>query len=160
MFSSTRASLAALFHIYCCVVTLSASSPAPESVLDYPAASSNPSNATAFWTEVKEERINRVHHVPEAKCHFSIHEKGPSGKEVSGTTLNQELYYRIKCEPYDGYCLVVSNCSVSAGRGAQEQQKPYAIIDENGCTKEPSLFEHVSYEQAFTAGIYNPFPIR
>ncbi|VDM91822.1 unnamed protein product [Litomosoides sigmodontis] len=38
--------------------------------------------------------------------------------------------------------------------------EPYRIINENGCTLEPSLFEHVQYEDDFTAGIYNPLPIR
>lgn len=35
---------------------------------------------------------------------------------------------------------MVSNCTVSNNL---PDQKPYKIIDERGCTKEPSLFEHV-----------------
>lgn len=52
--------------------------------------------------------------------------------------MNSELYYQIKCKPEEGYCLHVGNCTVSG-----EGKEPYRIIDENGCTKEPSLFEHV-----------------
>uniref|UniRef100_A0AC35FKY0 ZP domain-containing protein n=1 Tax=Panagrolaimus sp. PS1159 TaxID=55785 RepID=A0AC35FKY0_9BILA len=75
--------------------------------------------------------------------------------KLSGISLNTELYYKIKCEKREGYCLKVNNCTVT-GQG----QKPYSVIDENGCTKEPSLFHHVQYEDDFTAGIYNPVPIR
>jgi len=55
-------------------------------------------------------------------------------------TLDQELYYKISCEPVKGYCLRVSNCSVTTDAPGQ---KPYLIIDGRGCTTEPSLFEHV-----------------
>ncbi|KAI1730927.1 zona pellucida-like domain-containing protein [Ditylenchus destructor] len=103
-----------------------------------------------------ESAINRLHE-PEAECTFSVHDKGPNGPEVTGTSLNQELYYKIKCKPETGYCLKVSNCSVTTDA---PEQKPYPIIDESGCTTESSLFEHVQYEDNFTAGIYNPFPIR
>uniref|UniRef100_A0A915CX39 ZP domain-containing protein n=1 Tax=Ditylenchus dipsaci TaxID=166011 RepID=A0A915CX39_9BILA len=103
-----------------------------------------------------ESSINRLHE-PEADCSFSVHDKGPEGAEIEGTSLNQELYYKIKCKPENGYCLRVSNCTVSPD---SPDQKPYSIIDELGCTKEPSLFEHVQYEDDFTAGIYNPYPIR
>ncbi|CAK5017472.1 unnamed protein product [Meloidogyne enterolobii] len=75
----------------------------------------------------------------------------------SDVTLDQELYYKISCEPVKGYCLRVSNCSVTTDAPGQ---KPYLIIDGRGCTTEPSLFEHVQYEDNFTAGIYNPYPIR
>uniref|UniRef100_A0A7E5A0P6 ZP domain-containing protein n=1 Tax=Panagrellus redivivus TaxID=6233 RepID=A0A7E5A0P6_PANRE len=94
--------------------------------------------------------------VIEAKCDFTIHDGGASGKELKGTQLNSELYYKIRCETRKGYCLQVSNCTVtSAG-----QPKPYPIIDGAGCTNEPSLFEHVEYLDDFTAGIFNPVPIR
>lgn len=76
---------------------------------------------------------------PEAKCQFSIHEKSSDGPELTGTSLNSELYYKIKCDSVDGYCLKVSNCTVSGSK----KQKPILIIDQNGCTNEPSLFEHV-----------------
>ncbi|CAD5234799.1 unnamed protein product [Bursaphelenchus xylophilus] len=94
-------------------------------------------------------------HSPEAQCHFSVHEKTHDGPEVTGTNLHQELYYKIQCKSEKGYCLFVSNCTVSTGN-----EKPYEIIDGNGCTTEPSLFEHVKYLDDSTAGIYNPFPIR
>lgn len=57
--------------------------------------------------------------------------------------MNQELYYKIKCKSETGYCLMVSNCTVSVDSSEQKTEKPYQIIDEKGCTKEPSLFEHV-----------------
>ncbi|KAL7079790.1 hypothetical protein ACQ4LE_001349 [Meloidogyne hapla] len=94
---------------------------------------------------------------PEAKCSFRVHVKGPNGAEVKDVTLDQELYYKISCEPVKGYCLRVSNCSVTTDAPGQ---KPYLIIDGRGCTTEPSLFKHVQYEDNFTAGIYNPYPIR
>uniref|UniRef100_A0A915N2A8 ZP domain-containing protein n=1 Tax=Meloidogyne javanica TaxID=6303 RepID=A0A915N2A8_MELJA len=78
-------------------------------------------------------------------------------KTLPDVTLDQELYYKISCEPVKGYCLRVSNCSVTTDAPGQ---KPYLIIDGRGCTTEPSLFEHVQYEDNFTAGIYNPYPIR
>ncbi|KAH7726177.1 Protein F46G11.6 [Aphelenchoides avenae] len=105
---------------------------------------------------VPETSVNKLHEV-EANCNFTVHDKGPNGKEVTGTSLNQELYYKIKCRSEPNYCLWVTNCTVST---EAPEQKPYPIIDENGCTTEPSLFEHVQYEDDFTAGIYNPFPIR
>uniref|UniRef100_A0A1I7Z5G2 ZP domain-containing protein n=1 Tax=Steinernema glaseri TaxID=37863 RepID=A0A1I7Z5G2_9BILA len=101
--------------------------------------------------------VTKVVHEPEAECQFSVHKDGPNGEELSGTTLNTQLYYKIKCKPAKGFCLNVSNCTVS---GEGPGQKPYAVIDENGCTTEPSLFEHVLYEDDYTAGIYNPLPIR
>lgn len=57
-----------------------------------------------------------------------------------GTNLNQELYYKITCHKDEGYCLLVANCTVSTG---SDQKDPYIIIDSQGCTTEPSLFEHV-----------------
>lgn len=57
-----------------------------------------------------------------------------------GTNLNSELYYKIKCNKENGYCLHVANCTVKSD---DENMQPYHIIDENGCTLEPSLFEHV-----------------
>lgn len=60
--------------------------------------------------------------------------------KFSGTNLNSELYYKIKCDKQKGYCLHVANCTVKSDT---ENTKPYRIINENGCTLEPSLFEHV-----------------
>uniref|UniRef100_A0AC34FX96 ZP domain-containing protein n=1 Tax=Panagrolaimus sp. ES5 TaxID=591445 RepID=A0AC34FX96_9BILA len=105
-------------------------------------------------SEVVEGGISAVNQ-PDAKCVFTVHEKDQNGKELTGTSLNTELYYKIKCEKKEGFCLKVSNCTVT-GQG----QKPYPVIDAVGCTKEPSLFEHVQYVDDFTAGIYNPVPIR
>lgn len=58
----------------------------------------------------------------------------------SGTSLNQELYYKISCQKDEGYCLSVANCTVST---SEDQKDSYTIIDGQGCTNEPSLFEHV-----------------
>ncbi|VDM36578.1 unnamed protein product [Toxocara canis] len=106
--------------------------------------------------KIPEKDAKKIH-LPAAKCSFSVHKEGPQGEEIIGTNLNSELYYKVKCEPEPGYCLHVGNCTVSGDGPGQE---PYAVIDEDGCTKEPSLFEHVQYEDDFTAGIYNPLPIR
>ncbi|VDP04988.1 unnamed protein product [Heligmosomoides polygyrus] len=38
--------------------------------------------------------------------------------------------------------------------------KPYLIIDDNGCSLEPSLYDDVTYESSFNAGIRNPYPVR
>ncbi|KAM3727324.1 Cuticlin-3 [Dirofilaria immitis] len=112
--------------------------------------------APILAAKIPEKSIKKVH-IPQANCKFSVHNGGPNGKEISGTNLNSELYYKIKCNKEKGYCLHVANCTVKSDR---ENMEPYRIIDENGCTLEPSLFEHVQYEDDFTAGIYNPLPIR
>lgn len=57
-----------------------------------------------------------------------------------GTNLNQELYYKISCQKDEGYCLFVANCTVST---SADQSDSYTIIDDKGCTNEPTLFEHV-----------------
>jgi hypothetical protein len=133
-----------------------------------------------------ESQINRLHE-PNAECEFSVHQDGPDGPIVKGnralkhlcffdtvdkvskidgicsiikynnlgTTLHQQLYYKISCKREPNYCLVVRNCTVSS-----PTSEPYPIIDDYGCTLEPKLFEHVQYEDDFTAGIYNPLPIR
>uniref|UniRef100_A0A1I8F1D9 ZP domain-containing protein n=2 Tax=Wuchereria bancrofti TaxID=6293 RepID=A0A1I8F1D9_WUCBA len=106
--------------------------------------------------KIPEKTISKIH-LPQTNCRFSVHNGGPNGEEISGTNLNSELYYKIKCNKEKGYCLHVANCTVKSDR---ESTEPYLIIDENGCTLEPSLFEHVQYEDDFTAGIYNPLPIR
>lgn len=36
----------------------------------------------------------------------------------------------------------------------------FSIIDQDGCTTETGLFEHVEYESELVAGIRNPYPIR
>uniref|UniRef100_A0A914GWU6 ZP domain-containing protein n=1 Tax=Globodera rostochiensis TaxID=31243 RepID=A0A914GWU6_GLORO len=100
---------------------------------------------------------------PEARCAFSVHETGPEGPEIRDVTLDQELFYKIRCEAERGYCLRVSNCTVRAEDGSGQRgggSASYPIIDGRGCTTEPSLFEHVQYEDYFTAGIFNPYPIR
>ncbi|KAI6238780.1 ZP domain-containing protein [Aphelenchoides fujianensis] len=106
--------------------------------------------------EKKPIELNGVHS-PEAQCKFAVHNKNADGPVLEGTNLNQELYYKISCKQEKGYCLLVANCTVS---GSADQADAYAIIDANGCTNEPSLFEHVEYVDDFTAGIFNPFPIR
>jgi len=106
---------------------------------------------------LREELASSVH-VPESSCSFTIHKDGPKGEVVSGVNLDSQLYYRISCDPgkdREQYCLTVTNCTVS-GAG----QDPYPIIDAAGCTLEPWLFEHVEYEDDFTAGIHNPTPVR
>ncbi|KAK6759582.1 hypothetical protein RB195_021264 [Necator americanus] len=94
---------------------------------------------------------------PSAKCEFSVHKDGPGGEPVTGTALDVELYYGIRCQMHDGYCLSVSNCTISSDEAGF---KPYPIIDENGCSLEPSLYDNVVYESSFTAGIRNPYPVR
>ncbi|OZC10962.1 hypothetical protein X798_02106 [Onchocerca flexuosa] len=112
--------------------------------------------ALTLAAKIPEKSIKKVH-FPQANCKFSVHNGGPDGEEISGTNLNSELYYKIKCNQEKGYCLHVANCTVKSDK---ENMESYRIIDENGCTLEPSLFEHVQYEDNFTAGIYNPLPIR
>uniref|UniRef100_A0A1I7XU37 ZP domain-containing protein n=1 Tax=Heterorhabditis bacteriophora TaxID=37862 RepID=A0A1I7XU37_HETBA len=77
---------------------------------------------------------------PPARCKFSVHKDGPGGEPVSGTALDVQLFYSIRCERVEGFCLIVSNCTVSAD---EPGFKPYAIIDQNGCTLEPSLYEDI-----------------
>ncbi|KAL6725046.1 hypothetical protein Aduo_019871 [Ancylostoma duodenale] len=94
---------------------------------------------------------------PSAKCEFSVHKDGPGGEPVTGTALDVVLYYSIQCQAQDGYCLSVSNCTISSDEAGF---KPYPIIDEDGCSLEPSLYDDVTYESSFTAGIRNPYPVR
>uniref|UniRef100_A0A0N5AHX9 ZP domain-containing protein n=1 Tax=Syphacia muris TaxID=451379 RepID=A0A0N5AHX9_9BILA len=123
---------------------------------------------SASGINIPEKFASKTISSPAAQCTFTVHKGGPNGPTisgarpqlmhvVSGTNLYSELYYKITCEKENGYCLHVSNCTVS---GDGTNQKPYQVIDENGCTTEPSLFEHVQYESDFTAGIYNPLPVR
>ncbi|KAE9418322.1 hypothetical protein Angca_001213, partial [Angiostrongylus cantonensis] len=90
-----------------------------------------------------------------AKCEFSVHRDGPEGERVTGTALDVVLYYSIRCEPQDGYCLSVTNCNTD-----EPGFKPYPMIDQNGCSLEPSLYDDVTYASKFTAGIRNPYPVR
>ncbi|CAO4385531.1 unnamed protein product [Caenorhabditis nigoni] len=90
-------------------------------------------------------------------CDFSIHKKGPHGQVVSGASLDDEIYYKIKCKPISGNCLQVVNCTLSSDEPGFQ---PYPIIDDNGCSLEESLFKNVQYPNHFEAGIFNPFPIR
>ncbi|EPB77357.1 hypothetical protein ANCCEY_03510 [Ancylostoma ceylanicum] len=65
---------------------------------------------------------------------------------------------------------VTSNCVIMKNKGArlfsgtissdEAGFKPYPIIDEDGCSLEPSLYDDVTYESSFTAGIRNPYPVR
>ncbi|KAJ1357312.1 hypothetical protein KIN20_015438 [Parelaphostrongylus tenuis] len=66
---------------------------------------------------------------PSAKCEFSVHKDGPDGERVTGTISTDEPGF-----------------------------KPYPMIDENGCSLEPSLYD--DYLSKFTAGIRNPYPVR
>uniref|UniRef100_A0A0K0D1W1 ZP domain-containing protein n=1 Tax=Angiostrongylus cantonensis TaxID=6313 RepID=A0A0K0D1W1_ANGCA len=76
-----------------------------------------------------------------AKCEFSVHRDGPEGERVTGTALDVVLYYSIRCEPQDGYCLSVTNCTISTD---EPGFKPYPMIDQNGCSLEPSLYDDVT----------------
>ncbi|KAK5974799.1 ZP domain-containing protein [Trichostrongylus colubriformis] len=102
---------------------------------------------------IKAERSTR----PAAKCEFSVHKDGPNGDIVTGTALDVILFYKIRCEAEDGYCLSVANCTISS---EEPGFKPYAIIDENGCSLESSLYDDVTYESSFVAFIRNPYPVR
>ncbi|CAI5455256.1 unnamed protein product [Caenorhabditis angaria] len=90
-------------------------------------------------------------------CDFSIHKQGPNGARVSGASLDDEIYYKIRCKQIPGNCLQVVNCTLSSDEPGFQ---PYAIIDDNGCSLEESLFKNVQYPTNFEAGIFNPFPIR
>ncbi|VDL77489.1 unnamed protein product [Nippostrongylus brasiliensis] len=94
---------------------------------------------------------------PSAKCEFSVHKDGPDGEAVTGTALDVVLYYSIRCEEREGYCLMVANCTISSDEAGF---KPYPIINENGCSLESSLYDDVTYESKFVAGIRNPYPVR
>ncbi|CAJ0610289.1 unnamed protein product [Cylicocyclus nassatus] len=94
---------------------------------------------------------------PTAKCEFTVHKDGPKGPLVSGTALDVELYYKIQCNPHDGYCLLVANCTLSSDEAGF---KPYPIIDKLGCSLESSLYDNVEYLSTYTAGIRNPYPVR
>ncbi|KJH41127.1 hypothetical protein DICVIV_12904 [Dictyocaulus viviparus] len=111
---------------------------------------------TLSHSNTKEIEINRFTK-SYAKCEFSVHKDGPDGVLVTGAALDMELYYSIKCEPYDDHCLFVSNCTISSDEAGL---KPYPVIDEYGCSLEPSLYEHVTYVSNFIAGIRNPYPVR
>ncbi|VDM52555.1 unnamed protein product [Angiostrongylus costaricensis] len=88
-----------------------------------------------------------------AKCEFSVHKDGPEGERVTGTVLDVVLYYSIRCEPQDE--------TLSGTISTDEPGfKPYPMIDENGCSLEPSLYDDVTYASKFTAGIRNPYPVR
>ncbi|KAL3103271.1 hypothetical protein niasHS_002457 [Heterodera schachtii] len=103
-----------------------------------------------------------------ARCAFTVHQRGPEGPEVRDVTLEQQLFYRVRCEPQKGHCLRVCNCTVSEtqrGNGTKDGERwgggrTHLVIDERGCATEASLFQHVMYEDDFTAGIFNPYPIR
>nr|pir hypothetical protein F46G11.2 - Caenorhabditis elegans [Caenorhabditis elegans] len=73
-------------------------------------------------------------------CDFSIHKKGPYGQVVSGASLDDEIYYKIKCKPITGNCLQVVNCTLSSDEPGFQ---PYPIIDDMGCSLEESLFKNV-----------------
>lgn len=97
-------------------------------------------------------------------CDFSIHKKGPNGQtvsgqrenyrsydevlkaiqKVSGASLDDEIYYKIKCEPITGNCLQVVNCTLSSDEPGFQ---PYPIIDDYGCSLEESLFKNVNVRQ-------------
>ncbi|CAD6194320.1 unnamed protein product [Caenorhabditis auriculariae] len=90
-------------------------------------------------------------------CDFSIHRAGPHGPVISGTSLDDELYYKISCKPLAGHCLQVINCTLSSD---EPGFRPFPIIDDNGCSLDDSLYKNVQYRTDFEAGIYNPYPIR
>ncbi|KHJ99628.1 hypothetical protein OESDEN_00399 [Oesophagostomum dentatum] len=94
---------------------------------------------------------------PSTKCEFSVHKDGPDGEPITGTALDVVLYYSIHCTPQDGYCLSVANCTISSD---EPGFKPYPIIDESGCSLEPSLYDNVKYETSYSAGFRNPYPVR
>ncbi|CAI4221552.1 unnamed protein product [Auanema sp. JU1783] len=97
-------------------------------------------------------------YIPTSDCQFEVHKDGPDGVLVEGAEIDMQLYYKIQCKPVDGYCLKVSNCTVSPDSSSHEAS--YPIIDSEGCSLEKSLYEDVQYTDDFTAGIVNPFPIR
>ena len=89
---------------------------------------------------------------PSTDCRFSVHKGGPEGEELTGDSLHfirikilgvdldSEIYYSIRCAPQKGFCLKVSNCTVSADDGSVE---PFTVIDERGCSSDTSIFGHV-----------------
>ncbi len=36
---------------------------------------------------------------PDPECEFSVLDGGPNGQPITGTVLDTELYYSIKCKP-------------------------------------------------------------
>ncbi|CAJ0921518.1 unnamed protein product, partial [Mesorhabditis belari] len=112
---------------------------------------------TNFGQRIPEGFSAKIARFPEARCDFFVREDGPDGRILAGTNLDTSLYYDIKCKPAKGFCLQVTNCTVS---GDEDRSRQYAIIDHNGCSLESSLFGDVEYLSDFRAGVPNPFPIR
>ncbi|PIO71176.1 hypothetical protein TELCIR_06935 [Teladorsagia circumcincta] len=74
---------------------------------------------------------------PSAKCKFSVHKDGPDGEAVTGTISSEEPGF-----------------------------KPYAIIDENGCSLESSLYDDVTpipstddLRESSILGSHSPTPL-
>ncbi|VDM74636.1 unnamed protein product [Strongylus vulgaris] len=76
---------------------------------------------------------------------------------ASGTALDVVLYYSIRCNPQAGYCLSVANCKKICffykgvviqflGTISSDEAgfQPYSIIDQSGCSLEPSLYDNVT----------------
>lgn len=94
---------------------------------------------------------------PGRDCVYTIHLKNSSGPLAQSVQLGTELYHKIICRSSkseaksSSYCLIVYNCSISSS--SRLSSGSYQLIDEDGCTQEPSLIGNVQYPSDTEAGI-------
>ncbi|CAI5442489.1 unnamed protein product [Caenorhabditis angaria] len=91
---------------------------------------------------------------PEPDCRYSVHHKSQNGPLVrSKVNIGDEIYHYWNCNYKNNpknylFCVAVNNCTVS------DNERIIQIIDENGCSKYPSILPDVSYQDDLSAGIH------
>jgi len=89
------------------------------------------------------------------ECQYTLHNGERDAPLIKGIVgVGQEIYHKITCTPPTRladtkYCLLLFNCTISNKLGTQK----YLLIDENGCSLETFIIEHVEYPEDLEAGI-------
>uniref|UniRef100_A0A915KTP7 ZP domain-containing protein n=1 Tax=Romanomermis culicivorax TaxID=13658 RepID=A0A915KTP7_ROMCU len=93
--------------------------------------------------------------ISNSSCYYEIRANDTNGNLINGAKIGDSIYYVINCTGLDDgeerktSCIIIYNCTLIS----DDRSLNYPIIDEYGCSFDPSINESVEYDSDWIAGI-------
>uniref|UniRef100_A0A1I8AM86 ZP domain-containing protein n=1 Tax=Steinernema glaseri TaxID=37863 RepID=A0A1I8AM86_9BILA len=86
-------------------------------------------------------RASAVGEIAAPVCNYSLHMGSLNGPSPSTALIGQKVYHKWQCNTQD-FSLKVYRCYVHNG-----QQKKYLLVDDEGCSLDPSILPELVYDR-------------
>lgn len=94
------------------------------------------------------------------ECNYTVHHAENISQLAEDVQVGDQIFHKVDCDVENEsigandtlagpFCLVIHNCSISNW----DHSQTYQLLDENGCSLEPSIIEHAEYTSDMVAGI-------